>query len=306
IFTGIRILLRPGSAWKDPPLDPNLIKRLGELALEDSDLGDTTAELIGHLRAPSAVQVILQRSHEGRKIDSLLLIEKVAGSLPSIVPGPIRFRLSVERNLQRLTQRPVNLIGAYVTTFLGAALGVGLQVYLTYNLPDFLDTARITTSLFQGLVIGAIFGLGIFLTRVITERFHTSNTLLRVLLGTTVGGLVMNIALLIFHVLFVNTPPTGILITLGCAMIALTFAVVGLIRSRLIKMFLSSVSILMAIMGTWLIHINLAASPVELTPMFRYDSSWTLTQVLFLALSVALSIGIFGNLFNLSIRNEYQ
>jgi serine/threonine protein kinase len=305
IFAGIRILLRPGNAWKDPSLDPNQIKRLGELALEDSESGDTAAELIGHLRSPSAVQVVLKHSDEGRKIDALLRIQQVAGSLPSLVPTQVRSRLSLERNLQRLTQRPVNLIGAYVMTFLGAALGVALQAYLTYNLPDFLDIARITTSLVRGLITGSVFGLGIFLTRVITERFHTSNTIPRVLLATIVGGLVMNIALLIFHVLFVLTPPTGILITLGCVMVALTFAVGGLIRSRLIKMFLSSVSILMAIMGTWLIHINLTTSSVELTPMFRYDYTWPITQVLFTALGVAFLIGIFGNLINLSIRNEH-
>ena len=150
IFAGIQILLRPGNAWKDPPLDPNQIKRLGELALEDSEFGDTAAELIGHLRSPSAVQVVLSNAHEGRKIDALLLIQRVAGSLPSLVPSPVRFRLSLERNLQGLTQRPINLIGAYIMTFLGAALGIGLQVYLTLNFPDFLDPVRITTSLVRG------------------------------------------------------------------------------------------------------------------------------------------------------------
>ena len=304
IFAGIRILLRPGTAWKDPPLEPNLIKRLGELALEDSEFGDAAAELIGHLRSPTAVQVILRHFDEGRKIDALLLVQKVAGSLPSLVPGQIHLRLSLERSLYGLTQRPFNLAGAYVMTFLGAALGVGLQVYMTYNLPDFLDIARFTTSLERGLIIGSIFGLGIFMTRVIVERIHISNMPLRVLLGTIVGALVMNIALLIFHVLFLNSPPRGFLITLGCLLIALTFAVGGLIRSRLIKMFFSSVSIIGAIVGTWLIHTNLAASIAELTPIFRYDYTWPLTQVLFTALGVAFLIGIFGNLVNLSIRHK--
>ena len=99
IFAGLRILLRPGTTWKDPPLDPNQIKRLGELALEDSEFGDTAAELIGHLRPPSAVQVVLNHFDEGRKIDALLLIQRVAGSLPSLVPRQVRFRLSLERNL---------------------------------------------------------------------------------------------------------------------------------------------------------------------------------------------------------------
>ena len=306
IFAGIRILLRPGNAWKDPPLDPNQIKRLGELALEDSEFGDAAAELIGHLRSPSAVEVVLKRAHEGRKIDALLMIQRVAGSLPSSVPSQVRFRLSLERNLQSLTPRPINLIGAYLMTFLGAALGISLQVYLTLNFPKFMDSVRITTSLVRGLIIGSIFGLAIFLTRMITERFQLSNSILSVFLGTIVGGIGMNIALFIFHVLYLDTFPRSFLISLGCMMIAFTFAVGGLIRSRLIKIFLSSVSILMAIMGTWLIHVNFAASPVELTPMFKYDYNWPLTQVLFTALGVSFLIGIFGNLINLSIRKENQ
>ena len=304
IFAGLRILLRPGTTWKDPPLDPNQIKRVGELALEDSEFGDTAAELIGHLRPPSAVQVVLNHFDEGRKIDALLLIQRVAGSLPSLVPRQVRFRLSLERNLQRLTQRPVNLMGAYLMTFLGAALGISLQVYLTLNVPDFLDAVRITTSLVRGLIIGSIFGLGIFLTRIITERLHISNTILSLFLGTIVGGIVMNIALFMFHILYLGTFPQGFLITLGCMLIAITFAVGNLIHP-LLKMFFSSISILMAIMGTWLIHVNLAASPVEFAPMFRYDYFWPLSQVLLTALGVAFLIGIFGNIFNLSLRNEH-
>jgi len=305
IFAGMQNLVRPGNAWRDPSLNPDQIKRLGELALEDSEAGDTTAELIGHLRSPTAIQVILHHREEGRKIAALLLIQQVAESLPSFVPAGVRLRLSLEWSLQRFMQQPVNLIGAYMMAFLGAALGIGLQVYLTYNFPSFLDTARITTSLERGLIIGSIFGLGIFLTRVITERFHTSNAILSLFLGTIAGGIGMNIALFILYVLFLDTPPQGFLLTLGCMMIALTFAVGTLIHSRLIKMFFSSVSILIAIIGTWLIHTNLAASQLELTPIFRYDYTWPLTQVLFTALSVAFSIGIFGNLISLSIKDEY-
>jgi serine/threonine protein kinase len=305
IFVGFRTLLPPGKAWRDPPFPPEQIRRLGILALEDSESGDTTAELIGHLRSPSAIQVVLRHLDEERKIDALLLIQKVAESLPAFVPAGVRFRLSLEWILQRLTQQPMNLIAAYLLAFLGAALGVGVQVYLTYNLPNFLDTARVTTSLEQGLIIGSVFGFGIFLSRLPVERFQTSSAFLRVFLATIAGGMLMNIAVLLFHVLFLNTPPRGFLITLGCLWIAFTFAVSGLIRLRLVKMLLTSVSILMTIIGTWWIHINLATSQVEWTPMFKYDYAWLLAQVVFTALAVAFSIGIPGNLIDLSIKDEY-
>jgi len=304
IFAGIRTLVRPESKWNDSLLDLYQIKRLGDLALEDSEFGDAAAELIGHLRSPSAVQIVLNHFDKGRKISALLLIQQVAGSLPSFVQGGVRFRLSMEWITQRLTQQPVNLISAYVMAFLGAAFGVGIQVYLTYQLPNFFDIARITTSLEQGLIIGTVLGLGIFLTRLITERFPESSVPLRVILGTIAGGVVMNIALFVFNVLFLDTHPMGFLITVGCAMIALTFTAGGLIRSRLIKTLFSSVSIFTAITGTWWIHINFATSPVELTPLFRYDYAWSLAQVSFVALSVALLTGIFGNLTSLAIKDE--
>jgi len=189
-------------------------------------------------------------------------------------------------------------------SFLGAALGISMQVYLTLNLPDFFDAGLITVSLERGLIVGSIFGLGIFITRVITERFQASRALLRVIFGTITGGIGLNIALFIFHILFVKTAPQSFLITTGCMMIALTVSVGGFFRSRLPGMVLSSASILLAIVGTWWIHINYATSNVELTPIFRYDPNWTLAQVSFTALSVALLVGIFGNLVSLTIKDE--
>jgi hypothetical protein len=274
------------------------------LALEDSEFGDATAELIGHLRPAAAVRFVLNHADDERKITALLLIQRVAGSLPAFVPGDIRFKLSVEWIISRLLLKPVSLVGAYMFAFLGAALGIGLQVYLTYNLPDFMDAARITTSLEQGLIIGTIFGLGIFIVRVIMERFQTSAALVRVFIATIAGGIGINIALLIFHVLFLNTSPKGFLISAACALIALTFAIGGVIRSRLFRMILSSVSVFVAIMGTWWLHAHYAVSIMDLTPVFRYDYAWTLRQVGLTVLSVALPIGIFGNLVNLSIVDE--
>jgi len=304
IFDGIRMLTKPRKAWADLPFDPDHLKRLGEFALEDSEFGDSAAELIGHLRSASSVQVVLDHSDEDRKIAALLLIQRVAGNLPAFVQGRIRFRLSMEWIVQRLIQEPVALVGAYSLAFLGAALGVGLHSYLTYNLPDYIDIIRIVTSMEQGLIIGLIFGLGIFTTRVVMERFQASAVLLRLAVGTLMGGIGMNIAMLIYHVLFVNTPPSGFLITAACLFIAATFAVGGLFRSRLLRMFLSTASVFLAIIGTWWVHTRFAVSILELTPVFRFDATWTLTHISLTALGIALLIGIFGNLVNLAIVEE--
>lgn len=305
IFDGLRTLTKPKTSWNGASrLDSEQSTRLGVFALEDSEFGDTAAELIGHLRAAAAVQVLLNHSDEDRKIPALLLVQRAAGSLPAFVPNDIRFRLSVEWIIQRLIQEPVSLIGAYVLALLGAALGVGFQVYFTYNLPDFLDTARFTTSLTQGLIVGAVFGLGVFIIRVVMERFRTSAVAPKLLIATLLGTIVLNIALLIFHVLFLNTPPHGLLLTLASGLIALTFAIGGLFRSRPLRMVLSIVSVFAAILGTWWIHAKFADSLMDLTPVFPYDDAWTLAQVAFTALCVALPIGVLGNLVNLSIVED--
>ena len=304
ILEGLRLLVRPEDGWKDPELEPDQIRRLGELALEESRSGDLAAQLIGHLRSPSAVRVVLNEPDDGKKIDAMLLIQKAAGSLPPLVPGGVRARLSLEWVLQRTIQQPIRLWAAYLLAFLGSAAGIGLQVYLTIQLPNFLDITRISASLERGLIIGSLFGLGIFLARLITERFSIVRAFPRVALGTLAGGMVTNLAILLFHVLFLKTPPRGSLITLGCILIGFTFAICGLIRSRPVKILLSSVAVFLAIIGTWLIHLNLAASLLDLTPLFRYDRNWTLLQVALVAWGVSLCIGVFGNLIRLSIRSE--
>jgi hypothetical protein len=306
ILQGVRELTRPGKAWGDKvlSLSPEQVQQLGDMALEESPAGDAAAELIGHFRAAPAVQVVVNHHNQDRGIAALLLVQQVAGSLPAQVRGGVRFRLKLEWALQRFLQQPASLIGAYALAFLGSALGIGIQVYLTYNWPDFFDILRITTSLEQGLIVGAIFGLGIFLARVIVERFQTSRAPLRLLLGTFAGGVVMNIAMLAFHVLF-RTAPQGMSITVACLLIALVFAAGSFARSYLLRVLLSSAVILAVTLVTWWIHIGFAASSAELTPIFRFDpASWTWTQVTLIALGTALPIGIFGNLVRLSLHEE--
>jgi hypothetical protein len=192
-----------------------------------------------------------------------------------------------------------------VIAILGAALSIFLQNYVTIRLPNFFDITRLTTSLERGLITGSLCGLGIFLARLIVERFHTSSPLLRIFLGTIVGGTILNIALTIFHILFVRTFPSGFLITLGCLMIAFGFTVGGFLRSLPARIVLAIGAVFVAILGTWLIHLNLAGSPLELTPLFKYEYTWSLAQVIVTVLAVSIPIGVLGSLLRLELKDEY-
>ena len=304
ILKGIHTLVQPGDNWGDTSFDAVQMDQLGELALDDSEAGDAAAKLIGHLRSASSVQHILDHFFEDRKLDALLLIQQAAGSLPALVPGRIRNRLLVEGIVQKLTQQPSNLIAAYFMAFLGAALGMGMQNYLTYNLTDLFDSIRITLSIERGLIVGSVFGFGFFLTRTIVERLQVFNTYLRIAVGTIIGWLIMNMALLTLHVLILHTPPMGWLIPLGCMIISLAVSVGSLLGSKLAQISLSSASIFIAIMGTWWAHINYAASNLELTPLFKYNPAWPLAQISSTALIVALLVGVFGSLVTLTVQDE--
>ncbi|HET7145157.1 MAG TPA: serine/threonine-protein kinase [Anaerolineales bacterium] len=300
LLSGLQILIPSGSAWGTSILSPESNKILGELAVEDSDVGDQAARLVGHLHSQPAVNYILNKADKNRLIPVLLEIQHSAGRLPAAVPGTTRFRVSLEWIIQRLTIQPARLFGAYMLALVGATFGIGTQVYLTYRLPEFMDIARISASLEQGLITGTVFSLGILLARIAVERFSGANTLLRVVLGTLAGAVAMNIAMFIFHVLFINTPPSGFLITIGCTLIAFAYALGGLIRFRPAGMILSISAIVLAITGTWWMHVSMTSDITKLTPLFRYDYNWSLSQILFTSILVAAWMGIFGNLMQLT------
>jgi serine/threonine protein kinase len=304
LVAGLLVLIPPPDNWNDTSLDPDQTKLLAKLALEDSDFGDQAARLIGRLRSQPALKLLLEMADESRLITALLEIRQTAGSLPVAVGKSLRRRVLLEWTVRRVIAQPVHLFGAYMLALLGSALGVAFQVYLTYRLPEFMDVVRISSALEQGLIIGSIFGFGILTARLMVERFPGPRAWLRLLFGTIAGAAGMNIALLVFHVIFINTPPTGFLITAGCILIALSYALGGLTRRRLLKILLSVSAVFAAIVGTWQIHKILANSLTNMTPLFHYDNGWPMTQVALTALAVALMLGIFGNLVRLDLPEE--
>ncbi|MBM3124889.1 MAG: hypothetical protein FJZ87_07405 [Chloroflexi bacterium] len=304
LIEGTQALVPAVAAWSDSGTPPGQERLLGGLAIEDSETGDRAARLIGHLRSQPAVRFILENADPGRLSGILLEIQQFAGSLPAFVSRGMRLRVFLEWAIQRVTFQSNRLAGAYGFALIGATFGIATQVFLTYRLPQFMDTARISSSLIQGLIIGSVFSLGILKTRVVVERFAGANGFLRILSGTLLGALVINIAMFIFHVLFIDTVPSGFLIPLGCLLIAFAFSVGGLIRWRLVKMILASGAVFLAIAGTWWIHTTMAGSTTDLTPFLRYDYAWSNLQTSLTALAVALWIGIPGNLVHLAVREE--
>ncbi len=201
--------------------------------------------------------------------------------------------------LGRLSERPERLLVAYGWIVLGVALSAGLQVFLTYRLPQFMDTLRILSSVERGGIFGLLFGLGILAARVTVERFPESKKALRVLTGVLLGTFLLSAAVFVYDVFLNEIVPSGFLLTAGCLVVALGFSLAGLVRRAGIRMLIAAPFVFLAISLTWLLHLELLRLGVEMTPLFFYDASWPQAQILLTILVISLpmaGLGMLGRL----------
>lgn len=301
ILTLLRLLFPAAKKWQETAFSAQDDLNLALLANQKTSAGDEAAMLIGHIHSKSAAAAVLKTADIDRRIPAFLAIQTAAGSLPTTIPISLRLIVTGKWLQELLTARPVDLLLVFTMAFLGTTLGASIQIYLTYRLPNFLDMERIIISLERGAFLGVIFGLGILLTRLIAERLTALEAIPRVILSTIAGGLVFSIGLFTYDVLILKNAPNGILMTTGCLLIALGYALGALFHARLARIAVSLLFIFSAIAGTWWVHTSLSAIPTRLSPVFFYDYSWTNIQVLGVVLLVALSMAIPGNLFDLSL-----
>jgi len=304
IFNTLRTLTPAAKQWRETALGKTPDLALATLALEPPPAGGDAAKLIGHLRSQLAVESVVKSAKGEQRKSALLAIREAAGNLPGSIPQGIRLEISFEWLLRRLFDQPFVLLTVYAWIVLGVALSTGIRTFLAFRLPEILDSMRITVSLERGIFLGVIFGFGIFITRVIVERFPESNATLRIGLATFLGGVFLNIALFTYAVLMTDTVPQGLLISAGCLIISLAYAIGGLMRNRPLRMILSAVAVMAALAGSWWGHLLLARSGITMTPIFFYEYQWTLMQTIGTMLVVAIPMAILGNFGKLSPESE--
>ena len=230
------------------------------------------------------------------------MIQQAAGSLPATISTSTRFDVFLDWVTSQLTAQPFRLLAAYGMAFLGMALGFGSIAYLTYRLPVWFDTIRITSALVRGLIMGASFGFGVFLTRLIAERFSKVNPILRIALATISGSIALTISVDIYHLLILNTPPHGILILLSCLLTAIGFSLGALTHTRALKIFASLVALYASLAGSWWIHVS--GGLASATPMIPFESSTPISQTLGLILVAVLPMAILSNLASMTLKQE--
>lgn len=303
-LASLRQISAANTGWRQIALDAELDAKLADLARPDTEQGDEAARLIGHLRSEGAVRSVLDQADPARLPDLLLAVQGVAGSLPACVPMDVRLRTTLDWILVRLALSPWVTLKVFAMTFLGVLLGFGMQVYLTYRLPEYMDLTRFVISLERGAFMGAAFGSGILLTRLLVERLQRLPVGKRLALAVPVGGLVLLTSLLLYNLLFLKNITLSPGVLLGPPLIALGFAASSLLNRPVLRVLVSLAALVAALAGSWWLHVATSDWAAFTAPLLYYEYDWSPLRVWGTMLLVSLPMAILGNYQGLNPREK--
>jgi serine/threonine protein kinase len=303
-FQALRTLTASAGTWKENALPPGEDYRLAALAVPSTEQGDEAARLIGHLRSASAVATAFNQAESARRAGLLLDVQAVAGELPSSIPWRLRFKTSLQWILLMLSSQQLNTLAAYLLILLGCTLGFGIQAYLTYRLPTFMDVTRLMVSLERGVFMGIPLSFGILLTRLLVERLGKIRLVYRQALAAGIGWLLILTAFVMYHLFILQQFSFSPGILLGSLLIACGFATSALLSKPILRFLVSWVSVAAALAGSWWLYLGLGTAGFAWNPIIYYELSWSVARVLLTILLVSLPIAVLCNLVRL-VPREY-
>lgn len=295
------LLLTPrAERWQPLSLDAPADELLASLSIEESRLGNTAAQLIGHLRSEHSIQTLLRRASADELSPTLMEIQAEAGSLPGMVPLALRLAVTGEVTARRIRANRAGLFAAYIGIAGGSFMGIGGQIFIHYPLPAAMLLTRISIAFEHGLFAAITLGVSLLLVRATVELFPETPTTGRLGIASLLGGLALYGSLAFYDILFLENPPSGMLLPLGSTLIAVGFALAGLWHRPVWKMLTSFIFTFSALALTWWAHITLADSPFDYTPIFFYEYAWEAWAVLGVMLVASLPVAILGQAVSLN------
>ena len=277
--------------WSQVSFAPDIDRWLGELVLSQAGCSEQALRLIGRVRSELAVVVLLGDTENLKGIENLIRLSTMAGSLPPAVPASLKWRLLAATLWQQLTRDAGRLLQTYSLSALGAALGFGCYVFLSYRLPTFMDTTRWLVALERGIFVGALAGFGFFISRVIIHRLKALSHWARILTGIGLGSVALLVAFLGYDVLFLDIWPAGWLLLAGCLSLAAIFGLsAAWVKPLWLRMAVSAAGLTLVFMLTWAGYLL-----TSMTPLLYYEYNWPWQYVLAVTLAVALPVAILGN-----------
>jgi len=285
----LNALTQPSNRWKAEGFSVEKDHQLAEMALSTENYAVEAAELIGRIRSKAAVSFIQEAMVEedsDASLQALSVIREQAGNWPSGVPAGLRLQ-SWFRIFQEQVLTDWSKMGRqFLTNWLGAGLAFFFHVFITTRLPAYLLPSRILNSIGSGLLFGPIIGAGVLVSKWLSKRLRLMSRWGRLAAGVVVGGLLVNLGFLLFHILFLSSPPTGFMILLGSIIFPLGFGLGETFSlNRGWRVVLGTVFTF-----TGLLIPYIFASSIAVSPMLYYEREEPLLSVLFMfGFSIILS-----------------
>lgn len=288
-------LIRPIQDWQLVRLSYEADKNVASIAFLDEEYAQDAAHLIGMMKSEAAVQVLLgnlENSSESEKIATLIPILETAHDLPSSFSPRIRRILRAELARKQISDNPAEIGRVLGMAILAGFVAIGVHVYGSYRVPDFLSSARILNALGSGLIIGPIIGFGISIARLVVSRLSMMRSPERILLGTALGTLGINLGFVTYHKLFLDANPVGWSILLGSLVWALAHTLSTAI-SRF-KWMQAVVCVFITAAGSLLSWFT--AQYYQHSPIFYYENTGQPLMILLVAIT-SMVIGLMPSIF---------
>jgi serine/threonine protein kinase len=297
----LKTLAKPGDNWHEGILSDSAVEQLAEIALSEKQYSDEAAKLIATLRLSKAVEIIwntYKESNDPQVLDILILINRLAGDVPKFIPWTFRLNLIGYVALEQLSAHGEHYLRTFSIYALGIGIGIGFYVFVSFRMPSIFNTARILSTLGSALLIGPIVGFGLFASDTIVSYLTIIKNGLRMALGIAIGSIFTSLGFIGFHTLFLDNPPTGMVIALFSLVIAFGTSLNALLSlSAVPRTIIGTLFAGFALWGSGFFFVG-----TELTPLLYYNFDEPISTSIWIAIT-ALCFGLI-NVVNFRSRNE--
>ncbi len=268
-----------------------------DLATSGTPLTAAALRAIVETRSAVALHTLVASPNRDLARRALTEVWNAVHSLPSNIPWWLRAEVLLRISVRQLTERPLALLADYFWMALASVLAMGFFIWLTRRTPDFMSANRLFNALAPGLLFGMEIGFGLTVACSIAQRLRTVPAVVRLALGTLVGGLITAWAFANFQLLFYDAPPDSPLLLPASLIFTLGFALGGVFRRPLTRAALAGVGVLVALLGTWLIYLQ-----TDYSPLLYFEEGSVIEVALVPALLFALVIGLVSQSRGLWLR----
>jgi len=291
----LKTLAKPGELWHEGILPDSAVDQLAGIALSGKHYSEEAAKLIATLRLSKAVERIWEsykETNDPQLLDLLILINRIAGDVPKFIPWSFRINLTGLVAFEQLAAQRAQYLRSFFIYALGVGIGIGYYVFVSFRMPSIFNTARMLSTLGSALLIGPLIGAGLFASDTIVSFLTVIKKRLRTMLGIAIGTIFISLGFVGFHTLFLDNPPSGFVIVLASAIIAIGASVNALLSlSSITRTVIGVLSTGLALWGSGLFLVG-----TELSPLLYYNFDETISTTVRIAIT-SLFFGLV-NAFN--------